>query len=77
MHLPYLQWTTIGLFPVCCCVLIYDLVNHPRSCAWSSTLWPSGEMKLLNHSVLVVGGLYVEYVGTEIKVIKEVMLVGC
>ena len=36
----------------------YDLVNevnHPCPCAWSPTLWPGSEMKLLHNSMLVSG----------------------
>ena len=46
-----------------CSYDLVDEVDHPCPCAWSSILWPRSEVKLLHHSVLVVGGLYVELHG--------------
>ena len=40
-----------------CSYDLVDEVDHPRPCAWSSILWPGGEVKLLHHLVLVVSGL--------------------
>ena len=48
---------------------LIDEVDHPRPSAWSSTLWPRGEVKLLNHSVLAVSRLY--GMSTEIKAVKR------
>ena len=48
---------------------LIDEIDHPRPCAWSSTLWPRGEVKLLNHSVLAVSRLYCT--STEIKVVRR------
>ena len=43
-----------------CSYDLVDEVDHPRPCAWSSTLRPGGEVKLLHNSVLVVSRLHIK-----------------